>query len=108
MANSPPLSLNPSKKPFPTYIWTTQVDDWIEEDSIGFYDIKESSQAPSQKPCLVFFSPLFSPIENPFSLQAIRSIDAEAGTILAWASFKNEALSVLWSLQQSSIMTVLE
>ena len=30
----------------------------------------------------MFFSPLFSPVENPFSLQALRSIDAEAGLIL--------------------------
>ena len=30
----------------------------------------------------MFFSPLFSPVENPFSLQALCSIDTEAGSIL--------------------------
>lgn len=44
---SPPSSPNPSKKPRLTHKWTPHVDEWIHEDNIGFYEVGESSQAPT-------------------------------------------------------------
>lgn len=40
-----PLSPRASKKLYPTHKWAYQVDKWIIEESIEFYEIRESSQA---------------------------------------------------------------
>ncbi|CAI9266165.1 unnamed protein product [Lactuca saligna] len=39
-ATSPPLSSISSKKTYPTLKWTPELDEWIREESSGFYDVR--------------------------------------------------------------------
>ncbi|CAI9269124.1 unnamed protein product [Lactuca saligna] len=50
MAASLLSSSNQSKKPCPTHKWILNVAEWIMDDSIVFYEIGESSQAPNPIP----------------------------------------------------------
>ncbi|CAI9280946.1 unnamed protein product [Lactuca saligna] len=47
---SPLSSPRSSKNPFPTHKWNPHLDEWIKQESIGFYDVVESSQAPKHYP----------------------------------------------------------